>query len=86
MCIRDSSNARQFVGAPGGSFVLDNVRIKKSDITPDTKYFGVGFWSKATGACLADSGKRQMANRRLIIAEVTADSVNAVGIGSHAKE
>lgn len=80
------SNARQFVGAPGGSFVLDNVRIKKSDITPDTKYFGVGFWSKATGACLADSGKRQMANRRLIIAEVTADSVNAVGIGSHAKE
>ena len=76
------SNSEQFIGAPGGSFVVDKVSVSKSDITPDTKYFGVGFWSKEAGTTPANSGTRQMNGRRLTIAEVTLDAVIGVGVSS----
>jgi len=79
--IQGDTNTEQFVGAAGGSFVMDCVHVKKSDLVPGVRYIGVGFWGKGIETSKALSGKRQMNDRRLLIGEVTPEGVVGIGAG-----
>lgn len=75
------TNTEQFLNAAGGSFVMDNVKVKKSDLVPGVHYIGVGFWGKGIATSKALSGMRQMDDRRLLIGELTPDGVVGIGAG-----
>jgi len=64
-------NKKDFVGASEGSFVVDHCKINKDIIKPNMKYIGIGFYGKEIGTAPADSGRRQMGNRRLLVARLT---------------
>ncbi len=68
-------NDHDFIGKPPGTLVLETCKINKDEFVPGMRYIGVGFWLKGLGAALADGGQTQMEQRRLLVAEVTADGV-----------
>jgi peptidoglycan/LPS O-acetylase OafA/YrhL len=79
------TNKDDFDDKAPGSFVLDRCVVKKEDFKPGTKYLGIGFWRKGLGVVPADRGRRQMENRRLLVAEITPDGVIAVDQNVKAK-